>query len=1069
MAADATPAVSSLKEQGNASLKQGDLKSACAFYTEALAEALPADEAAAVHCNRALARLKLKETAACIADCSLAIGFQPGYAKAFYRRAQAYEASQKLADAFKDLREVLRLEPANREAQQFAARLKQAIEMRNATADLSTPSLAVETLRGAAAGLERVQAVGKLSKIADDKERAVELLHAGAVPVLVALLPAKDEAVSAATLALDALLAVEALERMAQSDDPDVLRAIGAPDDAAAAVALRVRAVAVAAADAKKELPADDAEGAAADGAAAAADGDAAADGSMTAAQRRKNVAAIATRAISLLASLAGRRSAAGDQDAQGKIVGWLLELVKHDEEGIKRSALDGILRVADKDREAMAAVLPAVLLGLMRLLGDDDSEEHRIVLAILSKCMARVAKPHAKDNEEAENTPALCAACEASISKVLRAHDVEWDDHVAAVHAVTAVLEVNKEVGGWLLRQESIFWSLAEVAELDDEDLQKSLAEVYAHAANDAAHFREKAGDEPIKHLKAFLKSPKPKVRSRACVALAKVALLHHQHRPTINPTGKLLTATLGLLEAKVPPSVHRWAVEALMFLTVMPDTKEHLVSKGVAFGSLTALAESVGKDSSFHFSLVSAFRRLCVPRKKSDEEKRLEHEMEPAQIEQMRQMSAGPGGAAPKEREDNPNTLAALAARLVNDDATLVVAELVAHTQSDSLKAAAADVLLAMAQTVDGRGKMVQQGGWKAALGLALHDDAEISKTAAWALAKIAISINPIMYPRRIDSNPESMVKPLLKLVDTYENELQAFEGCLALCNLATVDELKERMVKCGAWRTVQMTLTSNNEQLQRAALEVMCNLCTHDEIIERFCAADSQELRIFIGFAQSDDPKAVVAATGALATLLPVPEIGERFLQSEKGIEAFVEIALNPDSEPALLHRAAVGLKALFAHHTDALVGTPDADEPPAHALVVLGSLMMLSKVGNCPPAKQAAVEAIVALRQARPDVALPPHEAVAQVVERIKAEAEKRAEELRLEEEEAAAEAAAAAAEKEKAEAQAKEWKKQAKKAQKEAAAAGGVETIDEGEEGLVEDDDDDDDDDDGTMV
>ena len=79
------------------------------------------------------------------------------------------------------------------------------------------------------------------------------------------VVPAKDEAVSAATLALDALLAVEALERMAQSDDPDVLRAIGAPDDAAAAVALRVRAVAVAAADAKKELPAEE-EGAAASG-----------------------------------------------------------------------------------------------------------------------------------------------------------------------------------------------------------------------------------------------------------------------------------------------------------------------------------------------------------------------------------------------------------------------------------------------------------------------------------------------------------------------------------------------------------------------------------------------------------------------------------------------------------------------------------------------------------------------------------------------------------------------------------------------------------------------------------
>ena len=603
-----------------------------------------------MHCNRALARLKLKENAACIADCSLAIGFQPGYAKAFYRRAQAHEASQKLADAFKDLREVLRLEPANREAQQFAARLKQAIEMRNATADLSTPSLAVETLRGAAAGLERVQAVGKLSKIADDKERAVELLHAGAVPVLVALLPAKDEAVSAATLALDALLAVEALERMAQSDDPDVLRAIGAPDDAAAAVALRVRAVAVAAADAKKELPADDAEGAAAAAAAAAADGDAAADGSMTAAQRRKNVAAIATRAISLLASLAGRRSAAGDQDAQGKIVGWLLELVKHDEEGIKRSALDGILRVADKDREAMAAVLPAVLLGLMRLLGDDDSEEHRIVLAILSKCMARVAKPHAKDNEEAENTPALCAACEASISKVLRAHDVEWDDHVAAVHAVTAVLEVNKEVGGWLLRQESIFWSLAEVAELDDEDLQKSLAEVYAHAANDAAHFREKAGDEPIKHLKAFLKSPKPKVRS-ARVRRARQGGAPAPPAPADDqPDGEAADGDAGAARgegaAVGPPLGGRGA-------DVPHGDARHEGAPGEQGRRLRLdhRARRVRRQGLF-LPLLARLRLppLCVARKKSDEEKRLEHEMEPAQIEQMRQMSAG--RAAPRPR---------------------------------------------------------------------------------------------------------------------------------------------------------------------------------------------------------------------------------------------------------------------------------------------------------------------------------------------------------------------------------------------------------------------------------
>ena len=45
------------------------------------------------------------------------------------------------------------------------------------------------------------------------------------------------------------------------------------------------------------------------------------------------------------------------------------------------------------------------------------------------------------------------------------------------------------------------------------------------------------------------------------------------------IDPTARLLGATLGLLEAKVAPAVHRWAVEALMYLTLLPDLKVTLV----------------------------------------------------------------------------------------------------------------------------------------------------------------------------------------------------------------------------------------------------------------------------------------------------------------------------------------------------------------------------------------------------------------------------------------------------------------------------------------------------------
>ena len=40
--------------------------------------------------------------------------------KAYFRRAQAYEALGKLADAFQDVRELMRLEPSSKEALTFA-------------------------------------------------------------------------------------------------------------------------------------------------------------------------------------------------------------------------------------------------------------------------------------------------------------------------------------------------------------------------------------------------------------------------------------------------------------------------------------------------------------------------------------------------------------------------------------------------------------------------------------------------------------------------------------------------------------------------------------------------------------------------------------------------------------------------------------------------------------------------------------------------------------------------------------------------------------------------------------
>ena len=993
MAASAeTPSdtVDALKQEGSAHLKAGRHDSAAQSYTRALDSGPTAAESAVLLANRALANLKLGKHSACVADCDAALQLESRYAKAMYRRAQAHEALGELSEAFRDVRELLNIEPSNGDAQKLAARLHKAIKMRAATGDLSTPMLAVEQLLRAADPEDQLQAAGKLGRIAEDSSRAQELMRAGAIRPLLSLLPAPELALDAAAIEMPLVgVALQALERISHAEQNEVLRAIaeggesggksGGKSGDSVGGGASVIALLRAAADAPTSL---------------------ARAGSSTSEELLKNWHVTTKRCLSLLANLAVSESATpGRSKPSASLVFTIISYLRHSDEKVSRAAMDAMLRLANASTAACEPLRARLLLELIWLLGDEEGATHRSALALLG----RVFAPEGDEKDGTDNTKALCDVCAAALSPLLRDAAGAWEAHVAAVHGVTAVLAVNKAVGAWLLRQESIFWSLAEVVDMeDDEELQRSLAEIYAHAANDAQHFREKEGDEPIRQLKKMIRSNKPPVRARACVALAKVALLHHTHRVTINPTGRLLEATLGLLEAKVSPSVHRWAVEALMFLSVMPDMKAHLAASGARFGSLISLAESVGKDSSFHFALVSALRRLCVPREKSDEQQKLEQEMDKEQIEQMRQLAAGGAGvaAAPQEREDDPEVLKTLAAQLVDDDAVMALSEVVAHAAaaeaaegSVALRRQAAQVLLAMAAHAEGRGKLVAQGGFRALISLVLSDDDETWGAAAWALARVGISINPLLYPRKIGSGPESMVKPLLKLIDQATNELQMFEASMALCNLATDADLGARIVSAGGWRTLQMALTSDNELVQRAALEAMSNLVTQEPIIERFAASGSNDVKIFVGFSGCDDLKSKIATTGALATLADIPEVGAAIIGAN-GVEPLIDAALLGE-DSGLIHRAAVALQKLLTYSTDLMVGAKGS-APPDHALSALGALVALSR-GSVEPAKKAAITAIVHLQKKRPDVALPPPDAVAIIVAKIKEDEERRRQE------------------------------------------------------------------------
>lgn len=67
--------------------------------------------------NRAACFLKLNKYEAAIEDATKAVDLDGKYLKGYMRRAQAYEATDKLSEALKDYQKVLELDPTIKQAQ----------------------------------------------------------------------------------------------------------------------------------------------------------------------------------------------------------------------------------------------------------------------------------------------------------------------------------------------------------------------------------------------------------------------------------------------------------------------------------------------------------------------------------------------------------------------------------------------------------------------------------------------------------------------------------------------------------------------------------------------------------------------------------------------------------------------------------------------------------------------------------------------------------------------------------------------------------------------------------------
>lgn len=96
------------KQKGNELVKLQDYDNAIHFYTKAIHLY---DKDPFYHSNLALCYLRKERYNDCISECNAALKLSPTLAKAFFRRAQAYECLGENQSAIEDMLRVIELEP----------------------------------------------------------------------------------------------------------------------------------------------------------------------------------------------------------------------------------------------------------------------------------------------------------------------------------------------------------------------------------------------------------------------------------------------------------------------------------------------------------------------------------------------------------------------------------------------------------------------------------------------------------------------------------------------------------------------------------------------------------------------------------------------------------------------------------------------------------------------------------------------------------------------------------------------------------------------------------------------
>ncbi|XP_062317913.1 protein unc-45 homolog A [Osmerus eperlanus] len=861
----------SLKEEGNALFKAGDMQGALCCYSKALKLSDSQTENAVLHRNRSACYLKLEDYTKAEVDASKALNADPSDVKALFRRAQALQKLGRLDQAFMDAQRCAQLEPKNKAFQellrQMGAQIQQKSIQMNST-DSRVQQMFSLLLDASAKASDKQKAAQNLVVLSREEAGAEQIFRNDGVKLIQRLLASKQE-----ELVLSSLRTMVGLCTGHQSRTMAIVNELGM-EQLCDVMGSGASTVSLAACHLLQVMFEALTEG-------------------MMREIRGKNEAMLPEPSRELRSMLrhlvdmmpASSVSGPGRDSALNLLV---KQVPRKSQRNPDNTLTLWVIDQGLKKILEVAGTVPDISDGPP--LTDNT---HMSCSVLLSKLYEDL-----KSDAERENFNKLC---EEYVEQHFSRPGLE--SKLRAIQTVSVLLQGPSDVGNRTLEMSGMMDAVIALCASEDVCHQQVAVEALIHAAGKAkrASFITANGVALLKDL--YKKSENDRIRVRALVGLCKLGSAggtdFSMKQFAEGSTLKLAKqCRKWLCNESLPPTSRRWAIEGLAYLTFDADVKEDLVEDKNALQAMFQLAKSEDKTVLFAVgsTLVNCTNSYDVEKPDA----------------QMVELAKYAKQHVPEEHpKDSPSFVEKRLSKLLEAGVVSALVCMVKHESpalTESCRECIARVFLAVVERQEDRGTVVAQGGGKALLPL-VSESTDVGRTkAAQALAKITITSNPeIAFPgERI----YEVVRPLVSLLCLECTLLQNFEALMALTNLAGISErLRQKIIKEKAVAKVEGYMFEEHDLVRAAATECMCNLVLSTEVQKLYLAEGNDRLKMLVLYSGEDDERLRRAASGTLAMLTSEqPELCARIPGTTTHWLEIIQALLLSDNKD-LRHRGAV----------------------------------------------------------------------------------------------------------------------------------------------------------------